>query len=140
MGIYLIDHVLGHIHKNPLLIYRLPSIISFFCLMACMFSFIRKRSGDLIALLSASALLFTTAYAPFAFEARSYGPMLACISFALVCYDRIESKKWKWSVLFATSPAVACSMHFYASSWHSFLFGLAELTYIAKERKFRPRV
>jgi hypothetical protein len=137
MGVYLIDHVLGGLHRNRFLVYRLPAIASFLCVMSCMFSFIRKRAGSLIALISTAALLFTTVYDPFAFEARSYGPMLACISLALLCYDRIDSKNW--ALFFAASLAAACSMHFYASLAF-FPFGLAELVYVAEKRKFRSQV
>jgi hypothetical protein len=137
MGIYLIDHVLGRIHRNRQWVYRLPAMASFLCVMACMFSFTRKRAGDLIALISTAALLFTTVYDPFAFEARSYGPMLACIAMAFFCYDRIDSKKW--ALFFGVSLAGACSFHFYACLAF-FPFGLAELVYIAEKRKFRPQV
>jgi hypothetical protein len=136
-GNYLIERVMGKLGGNERVIFRLPALTAFICVFSCMFSFIRQRAGSLIALVSVSALLITNLYNPFAFEARSYGLMIACITIALMCYVRSESKVWAF--LFAVSLAAACSMHFYAVLAF-FPFGLAELAYIATERKFRPRI
>jgi len=134
MGMYLIERVMGKLGGNERLIYRLPSIAAFLCVMVCMFSFVRRRAGGLVALISAGALLLTNVYDPFAFEARSYGVMIAFIALALMCYERADSKKW--AVLLALSLMAATSMHFYAVLAF-FPFGVAELTILITERRFR---
>jgi hypothetical protein len=54
-----------------------------------------------------------------------------------MCYERVDSKLW--ASIFALCLAAACSTHFYAAL-SFFPFGLAELTYTATKRKFRPQV
>jgi hypothetical protein len=102
-----------------------------------MFAFIRRRTGGLIAVISAAALLLTNLYDPFAFEARSYALMAACIAVALLFYERIDTKLG--ALGFAVSLAAASSFHFYAILAF-FPFGLAELTTLVAARKFRTRV
>lgn len=137
MGMYLVERVMGKLGGNERIIFRLPSIAAFLCVMTCMFGFIRRRAGSLIALVSAGALLILNIYDPFAFEARSYGLMIAFITLALMCYERADSKVW--GILFALCLAAACSMHFYAVLAF-FPFGLAELTILYTERRFRLQV
>lgn len=137
LGFYLIEHAMLRLGGNERLVLRLPSIAAFFGVMACMFVFIRRRAGDFIAVISAASLLLTNLYDPFAFEARPYCLMVACIAVALLSYERLESGKW--AAIFAVSLAAACSLHFYAAL-SFFPFGLAELTYWATKRRFRTRV
>ncbi len=137
LGIYLIEHVMGKLGGNERLTFRLPAIAAFLCVMTCLFFFIRKRAGGLVALISAAVLLLTNLYDPFAFEARSYGMTIAFIALALMCYERAESKKWAF--LFAVCLAAACSMHFYAVLAF-FPFGLAELTHLYATRRLRPQI
>jgi hypothetical protein len=136
-GIYLIEHFVGRLGGNERIVFRLPSIAAFVCVMLIVYSFVKRRMGGMIAFISAAALLLTTAFDPFAFEARSYGVMLACIAVAVLCYEKADSKKW--AVFFALALAAGVSMHFYASLAF-FPFGLAELTLWYTERKFRPQV
>lgn len=136
-GNYLIERMMGKLWGNERVVYRLPALVAFVCVFSCMFSFIRQRAGSLIALVSVSALLVTNLFDPFAFEARSYGLMIACMAFAILCYARAESKGWAF--LFALSLAAASSMHFYAALAF-FPFGLAELTYCITKREFRTRI
>lgn len=137
ISFYLIEHLMGKLGGNERIVLRLPSIAAFFGVMTCMFVFIRRRAGSLIAVISASSLLLTNLYDPFAFEARSYCVMAACMAFALLCYERVNS--WKWAGIFAVSLAAACSLHFYAAI-SFFPFGLAELTEWATTKRFRARV
>jgi hypothetical protein len=137
LGFYLIEHVMGKLGGNERVTFRVPSIAAFLCVMLCMFGFIRRRTGGLVASISVAALLLTNLYDPFAFEARSYALMVACIAVALLCYERVDSGKWAISL--AMSLAAASSLHFYAAI-SFFPFGIAELTYLATEHKFRTRV
>ncbi len=137
LGIYLVEHVMGKLDGNERITYRLAPLAGFVCVMLCMHTFIRRRAGALIALVAVTALLLTNLYDPFAFEARPYGLMVACIAFALLCYERADS--WKWAAIFAVTLAAASSLHFYAVL-SFFPFGLAELAYLAVARRLRPQV
>lgn len=136
-GVYLVERAIVSLGGNERIVLRLPSIAGFLCVLICMFVFIRRRTGGLVALISVSALLVTELYAPFAFEARSYGLMVACIAVALLCYERVDSKLG--AALFGLSLAAACSFHFYGALAF-FPFGLAEISLLIMERRFRPRV
>lgn len=134
---YLIERLMSKLGGNERITFRLPAFAGFFCSMTCVFVFVRRRAGSIIALISTSALLLTNLFSPFAFEARSYGLMVASIAVALLCYDRVESRLWAF--LFALSLAAACAFHFYGAI-SFFPFGLAELTYLVTEHRFRTRV
>ena len=134
---YMIEHVMRGLGGNERITMRLVSIASFLCVMACMFIFTRKRVGDLIAVISTSALLLTLLYNFYAFEARPYQLMVACIAIALLSYERANS--WAGAVIFIASLTLATSLNFYAG--FAFLpFGLAELTYLATHKKFRLQI
>jgi hypothetical protein len=137
LGFYLVEHVMGRLKGNQRITLRLPSTAAFLCSVSCMFIFIRRRAGSLIALVSSGALLITSLFDPFAFEARPYGLMVACIAVALLCYERADS--WKWAAIFAASLAAASSLHFYAAV-SFFPFGLAELARLTNSRRFRPQI
>jgi hypothetical protein len=137
LGFYLVEHMMVGLGGNERITLRLPSIAAFLCVMMCMYVFIQRRVGSLIAVVSVSALLITNLYNPFAFEARSYGLMVACIAVALLAYERADS--WIWAVIFALSLAAASSFHFYAALAF-FPFGLAELTDFATEHRIRKQV
>jgi 4-amino-4-deoxy-L-arabinose transferase-like glycosyltransferase len=134
---YLIEHVIAGVGGNDRITFRLVSIAAFLCVMMCMFIFVRRRTGGLIAVISASALLLTHLYNFYAFEARPYAVMAACIAIALLCYDRVDS--WAGAALFAVCLVAASSLNFYAGL-SFFPFGLAELVRFVTERKFRPLV
>jgi hypothetical protein len=136
-GMYLIERVMGKLGGFDHVKFRLPSVAAFLCVMSCVFVFIRRRSGGLVALVSAAAILLTNLYDPFAFIARPYELMVACIAVALLCHERADSRIWAFA--FAVCLAAASSLHFYAAL-SFFPFGLAELTYLATERKFRTQV
>jgi 4-amino-4-deoxy-L-arabinose transferase-like glycosyltransferase len=134
---YLIEHVMDKLGGNENITLRLPSIAAFLCVMVCMFVFLRRRAGGLIAVVSTAALLVTSLYDFYAFEARPYDLMVACIAIALLCYERAGSIRW--ALLLGLALAAASALNFYAVLAF-FPFGLAELTHLVTERKFRPQV
>jgi len=131
---YLIENYASKIAGNQEIALRLPSILAFPCTLVCVFVFLRKSAGEMIALLCAGFLLSTELFQYYAVEARPYSMVVACIAFALVCYQRVPSKVW--TVLFAVALALAQCLHYYA-----FLaiapFGLAELVYSFRAKKIR---
>ncbi len=131
---WLVEHVFGRLVANPEIAYRLPSILSFGCVLLCLFVFVRRRSGATVAFLSAIVPILTPMYRPYAIEARGYGLVLASISIALVCYQR--APRWFWVFLMGLSLVAAEAFHYYAF-FAFFPFGLAELTWMAKKREFR---
>jgi mannosyltransferase len=134
---HLIEHAVGAFHANERIVYRLPSVVAFLFILTALYLFLRKRSGDSVALVSASALLVTVLFDSFAFEARPYEMLVACVVAAIVCYNRADSI-W-WAGLFGLSLAGASCLHFYAA-FAFFPFGLAELTILSVSRKFRVQV
>jgi uncharacterized membrane protein len=114
--------------------YRLPSILGFVCALWCVFVFVRKRSGGVLALLCASVLMLTPLYRPYAVEARPYSLLIAFIAIAMVCYQRAPSI---WAMLLmGLSLAAAEASHYYAL--FAFVpFGAAEAVYFAKTKRLR---
>jgi hypothetical protein len=113
---------------------RLPSILSFPLLLISVFVFVRRRAGELIACLSALVVLSTSLFHMYLIEARGYMLMNACIAFALVCYQRLPSRRW--AALLGVSLFVAQSLHYY-SVFAMIPFGLAEVVFFLSTRKFR---
>ncbi|HEX3377668.1 MAG TPA: glycosyltransferase family 39 protein [Candidatus Acidoferrales bacterium] len=134
---YLIEHVVAGLGGSDRIVFRLVSIAAYFCVVTCLFIFVRRRTGGMIAFLSVLALHLTLLYDFYAFEARPYEVMVACIALALLCYERVDS--WAGAILFAVCLATASSLNFYAG-FAFFPFGLAELFRSATERKVRPQV
>jgi hypothetical protein len=113
---------------------RLPSIAAFPCTLLCIFLYTKRLAGELVGFLSILFLLMTAAFSYYAIEARGYSMVVACIAFALVCYERVPSKIW--TILFALSLAMAQSLHYYAV-FAMAPFGLAELAYALRTKKIR---
>ena len=113
---------------------RLPSLLAFPCTLACVFIYVKKRGGEIVAFLCALFLLITTLFQTYAVEARPYSMAVACIAFALVCYQRVPSPLW--TVLLAISLALAQSLH-YLAVLAMVPFGLAEAVHFLETRKFR---
>jgi 4-amino-4-deoxy-L-arabinose transferase-like glycosyltransferase len=113
---------------------RLPSAASVVCTLLCAFLYARRRGGNVVALLSSMFLLISAAFQLYAQEARPYSIVLACITFALVCYQRAQSPIWV--VLMALSLAAAQSMH-YLVVLALVPFGLAEVAQSLETKKMR---
>ena len=82
-------------------------------------------------------LLLTVAYTTYAVEARPYGLLVACVAFALLCYQRAPEPLWL--VLMGFSLASAEAMHYYAV-FALVPFGLAEIALYLNTRRLRPGV
>lgn len=130
---YVVESFASRLVANQEIALRLPAALGAACAVLCVYIFLRRRSGRVIALLGA-AFLITTAVSSFAVEARPYSLVLACISFALVCYQR--SPSLKWMVLLGASLALAQSLH-YLAVLNMVPFGLAELYEAIRTKKIR---
>jgi hypothetical protein len=129
-----LEHLFGRLAANQEIAYRLPSILGFGCVLWCLFVFVRRRNGAIVAFLCAILPILTPLYRPYAIEARGYTLAVACISIALVCYQR--APRWLWILLMGLSLIAAEAFHYYAF-FAFFPFGLAEFTWMAKKREFR---
>lgn len=134
---YLIEHFAAGITQNQEIALRLPSILAFPCTLVCVFLYAKKNSGEIIAFLCAVFLLTTSVFQEYAVEARPYSMVVACIAFALVCYQRVPSSLW--TALLAISLALAQSLH-YLAVLAMVPFGLAEAVHFWTTRRFRWRV
>lgn len=109
---YLIERLASLLTKNEHVSFRIPSILGFSCVIFCLYSFIRKKSGDTVALACVMIPLFTVLFDLYSVEARPYSLMLASISIALVCYQHAPSVRWM--ILLGLSFALAESLHYYS--------------------------
>jgi hypothetical protein len=109
---YLIERLSQHLVPNTHVALRLPAVVGFCCTLACVYVFVRGRTGRFAALLCALILLNTSLYLTYAVEARPYGLVVGAISFAMVCYQRVRNLVWV--VLLFLSLAFAVSLHYYA--------------------------
>jgi hypothetical protein len=131
---YMIEHFAsGHCPSQEIAL-RLPSLLAFPCTLVCVFVYVKKNAGELIAFLCAIFLLTTSVFQLYAVEARPYSMVVACIAFALVCYQRAPSLVW--TVLLAATLALAQSLH-YLAVLAMVPFGLAEAVHFWETRKFR---
>jgi hypothetical protein len=133
-GFYLAERVATAFVANENISFRLLSILGFSTTILCIYLFVRKTRGGAIALLCAAIPLVTPLYDNYAAEARPYTLVVACISFALLCYQRTPSVRW--TVLLGLSLALAQSFHYYA--FFAFLpFLAAEFVLLLTERQLR---
>ena len=109
---YLVERLALKVTSNKEVALRLPSILAFPCTLICVFVYAKKRNGELIACLCALLLLSTILFHTYSIEARAYSMMIACIAFALVCYQRLPSPFW--ATMFGFSLLLAESLHYYA--------------------------
>lgn len=113
---------------------RLPSILAMPLTMGCVFVYVKKRSGEWIALLCAVLLMLTTLFLTYTTEARPYSMVMACVAFALVCYQRLPS--WRWAALLGIGLALAQALNYYAV-FAMIPFGLAEAVVLLRTKQFR---
>ncbi len=133
-GFYLVERAALGLVGNKEIALRLPSILAFACTLICVFVYVKKRSGEAIAFLCALLLLTTSLFQTYSIEARAYGMVMACIAFALVCYQRLPSLRW--AALLGISLFLAESLHYYAV-FAMIPFGLAEAVLLLRTRRFR---
>jgi hypothetical protein len=109
---YLVERAALGLTGNKQIALRLPSIFAFPCTLICLFVYAKKRNGEVLACLCALLVLSTSLFHSYLAEARAYSMVIACITFAMVCYQRLPSRAW--SVMFAVALLAAESLHYYA--------------------------
>jgi hypothetical protein len=133
-GFYLAERFATALVANENFAFRWLSILGFSCVLVCLFQLIRQRRGNVIALFCASIPIITILFTNYSVESRPYSLVLACISVALVCYQRAPAVRWM--ILMGFSLALAQSFHYYAV--FAFLpFIAAELVLLLVERNLR---
>jgi hypothetical protein len=134
---YLLERAASKLIHNREVALRLPGTLAFAGTLLCIFVYVKRRNGEVIAFLCMSILLLTNAFHSFAVDARAYSLVLACIAFALVCYQRVSSIRW--ALLLAITLACAESLHYYAVFAMAPFF-LAEAFVLFRTHKFRWKV
>jgi len=109
---HLVEHTFDSFAKNEEVALRLPSILGFVCAFICVFVYLRRRSGNWIALACSAILMRTILFDRYAIEARPYSLVVACIAMALVCYQ--HAPETLWMIFLGASLALATSFHYYA--------------------------
>ncbi len=133
-GFYVVERAVFGLFQNKAIATRLPAILAASFTVLCVFTYAKRRSGELIAFLCALLLLSTNFFTRYAAEARPYSLLVACIAFALVCYQRVPSRFW--TALLGISLALAVTIHYYAV-FAMVPFGLAEAVAFLRTRRFR---
>lgn len=134
---YLLESVPAALIRNENLAYRGVSILGFALTLLCLFVAVRTRKGGAIALVCAAIPLTTIIYEEFAVDARPYSLLIACIAFAIVCYQRVPARRWV--ILLGLSLVLAESLHYFAV--FAFLpFFLAEAAHFGWTRQLRRGV
>jgi 4-amino-4-deoxy-L-arabinose transferase-like glycosyltransferase len=134
---YIVEKLFSTLPGNEHLVYRLASILGFACMLACIFTFIKRRFGGPLALLCSSTLLLMPFLRPYAVEARPYSLVAASLAFALVCYQQAPSIGWM--ILMAAALTTAETLHYY--SIFAFVpFAAAELAVSLRIQRLRRSV
>ena len=129
-GFHLVETGTTSLIQNRHIALRLPSVLAFAAVLICIFAYLKKRSGPVIALLCSLLCLSTVLFERYAIEARPYCLEVACFAIALVCYQRT------WSILLGLCFVVAQTFHHY-SLFAMMPFGMAEFVYLLRTRRFR---
>ena len=132
---YLIERAAAALPLDEHIAYRLPSILALPFTLICLYLFVRRNDGPVRAFVSACVLLLSQIYTWFAAEARPYSLLMACVAFALLCYQRAGRRRWAFGLFI--SLALAMSLHYYAL-FVFVPFVAAELTLTWRTR--RPRL
>ncbi|MFI5097380.1 MAG: hypothetical protein ACHQT6_05340 [Candidatus Acidiferrales bacterium] len=137
LAFYLLERAAAVFIRNENLAYRGVSILGFAVTLVCLFVAVRTRKGAAIALVCAAIPLATILFDMLAVEARGYSLLVACIAFALVCYQRVPARRWV--ILLGLSLVLAESFHYFAI--FAFLpFFLAEASHYGLTRQLRRGV
>jgi Dolichyl-phosphate-mannose-protein mannosyltransferase len=137
LGYYLLERGVIDFIPNEHLAYRGISILAFAVTLLCLFVTVRTRKGAGLALVGAGIPLVTILFDTLCVEARPYSLLVACIAFAIVCYQRVEARRWV--VLLGLSLVLAESIHYLAV--FAFLpFFLAEAVRYGMTREMRLSV
>jgi Dolichyl-phosphate-mannose-protein mannosyltransferase len=137
LAFYLLERTVAAFIHNENLACRGVSILGFAVTLVCLFVAVRTRKGPAIALVCAAIPLATILFDMLAVEARPYSLLVACIAFAIVCYQRVPARRWV--ILFGLSLVLAQSFHYFAV--FAFVpFFLAEAAYCGLTRELRRGV
>jgi hypothetical protein len=137
ISFYLLERAIAHFVQGENLAYRGISIVAFAATLVCLFAAVRTRKGPAAAALAAAVPLATILFEMLAVEARPYSLIVALVSFAVVCYQRAEHRRWV--ALFGVSLILAEMFHYFAV--FAFLpFFCAEAAYYGKTRQLRKPV
>jgi hypothetical protein len=134
---YLIERFAAALIRNEHIAFRLPSIVGFAIVSACVFLLVKARSNRTVALVCTATVFMTTLYEPYATEARPYSLVAACIAFGLVCYQRAPATRWM--CLLGMSLALAEALHYFAI-FSIVPFCAAEGYFVVRARQFRWKV
>ena len=85
---------------------RLPEMLGFWMMLACLYVFVARRASTLSGLCAAAFPLVTIAYL-FAFEARPYGLLLGCGALALVSWQSVTLNRHRAVSLVCLAASVA---------------------------------
>lgn len=136
-GFYLAERFAVAFAANENIAFRWLSIFAFSVTLMCLFLLIRRRAGGAAAVVCASILLTTMLFDNHATEARPYSLVVACIAFALLCYQRAPAARWM--TLMGISLALSQTFHYYA--FFAFLpFLAAEGIWFLERREWRWKV
>jgi hypothetical protein len=112
LAYYLVERISGRWIPNQNVAFRIPSIIGFCVAVWCLFVWMKRRYGVLIAAVAGLIPFITTLYDPYSVEARPYTLLVAGIAAALVCYQRVPDPRW--TVGMGVCLVLAQSFHHYA--------------------------
>ena len=112
LAFYLLESAAAAVIRNENLAYRGISILAFAVTLLCLFVAVRTRKDGAIALVSTAVPLTTLLFSLFAVEARGYSILVACMAFAIVCYQRVPARRWV--ILLGLSLVLAQSFHYFA--------------------------
>src|SRR5665213_3256406 len=91
---------------------RFPALAAFASIPVALFLFIRKRLGDIPALIAAVVPLLTSLFSTYAIEARSYSMVAACVAWAIVVWQ--DSERPGAALILAFLLGAAVCFHYYA--------------------------
>lgn len=131
---YLVEKLCRHVTARDEVALRLPAAIGFCCMLGCLFLWLRRRYGGLVAFISASILLIMPFFTRYAWQARGYGLLGGALGLALLAYQR--APRTKWMFVLGVSLVAAESFHYYALIMMAPLFA-AEAVFTLKKKCFR---
>lgn len=134
--LYYITGRISHIFiADEQVAYRLPSVIGLVVAVIALY-FILARTVDRVSALAGAAFLLCSLLSTYAYEARPYAIMVACLTVAIFAWQRLDDS-WLYYIGFAVALAAAVSLHYYAIlAWPAFV--VAEAVRWLFTRRFRP--
>lgn len=133
----LIERAFQSSTTDPHLAYRLPSIIGYLLTLAALFVFVARTAGPIGGGVAMAMACLTPLFSVYAIEARPYSLVMACLSWALVVWQRID-RPWRAPML-ALLLGSASALHYYAILG-VVPFALAEVSQMWWTRRLRARV